>query len=94
MRDFQNYRVWENAHQLTLAVYATTVDFLREEPYGLRSEKRRSCASVPANIAEGCGHDTDADFARFLEISAGSLTPLAEERVAGDELARGTGERA
>ena len=76
MRDFQNYRVWEKAHRLTLAVYAATVDFPREEPYGLRTQIRRSCASVPANIAEGCGHDTDTDFARFLEISAGSACNL------------------
>ena len=76
MRDFQNYKVWEKAHRLTLAVYAATVDFPREGPYGLRSAIRRSCASVPANIAEGCGHDTDADFARFLEISAGSAGEL------------------
>ena len=76
MRDFQDYRVWEKVHHLALAVYAATVDFPREGPYGLRSETRSSCASVPANIANGCGRDTDADFARFLEISAGSACKL------------------
>ena len=76
MRDFKRYRVWEQAHRLTLAVYAATVGFPRDELYGLRSQIRRSCSSVPANIAEGCGRDTDADFARFLQISAGSANEL------------------
>jgi four helix bundle protein len=68
--------VWEKAHRLTLAVYAATVGFPGEELYVLTGEIRRSCSSVPANIAEGCGRDTDADFARFLQISAGSANEL------------------
>ena len=68
--------MWENAHRLTLAVYAATAGFPGDELYGLRSQIRRSCTSVPANIAEGCGRDTDADFARFLQISAGSAIEL------------------
>lgn len=68
--------MWEKAHRLTLAVYAATVGFPREELYGLTGQIRSSCTSVPANIAEGCGRDTDADFARFLQISAGSANEL------------------
>ena len=76
MRDFKKFRVWEKAHRLTLAVYAATTGFPNEELYGLTSQIRRSCSSVPANIAEGCGRDTDTDFARFVQISAGSANEL------------------
>ena len=75
MRDFRNYKVWEKAHQLTLAVYAATSSF-PEELYGLGDQMRRSCISVPANIAEGCGRDTDADLARSLQVSARSAKEL------------------
>lgn len=37
---------------------------------------RRSCSSIPMNIAEGCGRGTPADFARFLQMAMGSASEL------------------
>jgi four helix bundle protein len=76
VRDFRNYTAWDKAHRLTVEVYTATVGFPKEELYGLRSQIRRSCVSVPANIAEGCGRGSDADFAHFLHVSAGSANEL------------------
>ena len=61
---------------LTLAVYRATKQFPREEQFGLTSQMRRSAASIPASIAEGCGRDGDAEFARFCQISFGSASEL------------------
>ncbi len=44
--------------------------------YGLTSQARRSCASIPANIAEGCGRNGDAQLCRFLQIAMGSASEL------------------
>jgi four helix bundle protein len=71
MKDFKALKVWEKAHQLTLAVYKTTRTFPRDELYGLTSQIRRSCVSIAANIAEGCGRRGDAELARFLQIAMG-----------------------
>jgi four helix bundle protein len=76
MQDYKNLKVWERAHQLTLAVYHATATFPKDELYGLTSQIRRACASIPANIAEGCGRDGDAEFARFLRIARGSASEL------------------
>jgi len=76
MRDFTRLRVWERSHRLTLAVYKATMAYPKEEQYGLKSQIRRSCASVPANIAEGCGRGTNADLARFLQMALGSASEL------------------
>jgi len=74
MRDFRKQQVWEKAHHLTLEVYKATKKFPKEELYGLTSQMRRSSASIAANIAEGCGRDSSAEFARFLRIAAGSAS--------------------
>lgn len=76
MQDYRNLKVWERAHQLTLAVYTATAVFPKDELYGLTSQIRRSCSSIPANIAEGCGRDGDTEFARFLRIAMGSASEL------------------
>ena len=76
MKDFREYKVWEKSYDLTLAVYRRTASFPREELFGLTSQIRRSCASIPANIAEGCGRGSNKDFARFLQISIGSASEL------------------
>jgi len=75
-RDFRELKVWEKAHQLTLAVYKTTTNFPREELYGLTSQIRRSSASIAANIAEGCGRGGDGELGRYLQIAMGSASEL------------------
>jgi len=74
MRDFRTLQVWEKSHALTLQVYHITGSFPRDERYGLASQLRRAAASIPANIAEGCGRDGDAELNRFLQIAAGSAS--------------------
>ncbi|MCL4501230.1 MAG: four helix bundle protein [Deltaproteobacteria bacterium] len=76
MKDFRKQKVWQKSHQLTLDIYKVTGNFPREEVYGLTNQIRRSCASIPANIAEGCGRNSDADFSRFLQIAMGSAAEL------------------
>ena len=74
MRDFRKLQVWAISHDLTLRVYELTSQFPREEIYGLTNQIRRACASIPTNIAEGCGRKSPADFARFLQIAMGSAS--------------------
>jgi four helix bundle protein len=76
MKDFKELKVWKKAHKLTLAVYKGTRSFPKEELYGLTSQMRRSCSSIPANIAEGCGRSGDAELGRFLHIAMGSASEL------------------
>lgn len=76
MKDFRKLEVWGKAHLLVLGVYKATTSFPKEELYGLTSQIRRSGTSIPANIAEGCGREGDAEFSRFLQISLGSTIEL------------------
>jgi four helix bundle protein len=74
MKDFRQLKVWEKSHQLALSIYKATKSFPKEELYGLTSQIRRSSMSIPTNIAEGCGQNTDAQLARFLQIAMGSAS--------------------
>ena len=76
MKDFRELKVWEKAHHLSLEIYRFTQNFPQHEIFGLTSQARRASVSIPANIAEGCGRGSDADLARFLQISMGSASEL------------------
>jgi len=72
MQNFKELKVWEKSHQITLSIYKASAKFPKEEIYSLTNQLRRAASSIPANIAEGCGKNTQADLANFLNISLGS----------------------
>lgn len=76
MRNFRDIQVWHKAHDLTLKVYKVTKSFPREETYGLTSQMRRASYSIPTNIAEGCGRDSNIELGRFFTIAMGSASEL------------------
>ena len=76
MQNFRDLKVWNKAHAVALAAYTATERFPASERYGLTSQIRRAATSIAANIAEGCGRSSDADFARFLHVAMGSASEL------------------
>lgn len=76
MKDFRKLNVWEKSHYLTISVYKYTKTFPKDELYGLTNQIRRASVSIPANIGEGCGRDSDAELARFCHIAMGSASKL------------------
>jgi len=86
MKDFRQLKVWEKSHHLALAIYKATKVFPKEELYGLTSQIRRSSMSIPTNIAEGCGRNTDADFARFLQMAMGSASETEYQLILARDL--------
>lgn len=76
MKSYKELQVWRKAHEMTMAVYEATTTFPTQELYGLTSQLRRSAASIPANIAEGCGRRSDGEMARFLQIARGSASEV------------------
>ena len=87
MQDFRKLTVWEKGHRLTLAVYKVTARFPKDELYGLTSQIRRACASIPANIAEGCGRTGKAELGRFLQVAMGSASELEYHLLLAHDLA-------
>ena len=86
MRDFHKLMIWQRSHQLTLKVYHASKLFPNEELYGLTSQIRRAASSIPTNIAEGCGRNSNKDFAHFLQIAIGSASEVEYELLLAKEL--------
>jgi four helix bundle protein len=87
MNSFQDLTVWQKSHVLTLETYEATKGFPRDELFQLTSQMRRSVASIPTNIAEGCGRRSgDVEFRRFLEIALGSATELEYQFILARDL--------
>jgi four helix bundle protein len=73
IKSYFDLEVWQKAHELALLVFRTTERFPKTDQFGIVSQVRRSCSSVPANIAEGFGRGTTKEFLRSLQIARGEL---------------------
>jgi four helix bundle protein len=92
VKDYRSLLVWQRSHQLTLTVYSLTNQFPKDEMFGLTSQLRRASSSVPANLAEGCGRDSDAELKRFVSIAHGSASELEYFLLLASELGYVSGE--
>ena len=85
-RDFRKVMAWERAHTFTLQVYRATSSFPGDERFGLVSQMRRACASIPTNVAEGCGRSTNNELARFIDIATGSASQVEYQLLLAEDL--------
>ena len=76
MQDFRNLLVWKKAHELDMLTYRLTVDFPRDEVFGLRNSMRKTSVDIPAYIAEGCVKQNDIEFAKYLSAAMGFANRL------------------
>ena len=86
MRNFKNLKLWEEAMNMAEMVYVITEVYSKDERFNLISQSRRAATSVPSNIAEGCGYDSDAQLNRFLQIAQGSAFELETQLLLAKKL--------
>lgn len=79
IKSYRELEVWQKSMDFVEDVYKALKAFPAEEKYGLCDQIRRAAVSIPSNIAEGFGRDTNAEFARFLSIARGSLFEIATQ---------------
>jgi four helix bundle protein len=69
MHNFRQLKVWQKSRLLVKEIYIVTKGFPKEELLELTSQIRRAVISIPSNIAEGCGRNTNKDTKRFVDIA-------------------------
>lgn len=86
MHRYKELKVWQKAIDLAVEVYRITEKLSKEERFGLISQINRCVVSIPSNIAEGAGRNTNKDFDHFLGISLGSSFELDTQLVISNRL--------
>ena len=76
MQDFRNLKVWQKAHELTIAVYHTSAAFPVDERFGLTVQLRRTAVNIPTSIADGCGRGNDVELRKSLSAAMGGASQL------------------
>ena len=84
--DYRDLRVWQEAMEIVHGIYRATQDFPKQETFGLAAQMRRAAVSIPSNIAEGKGRNSQRDLARFLYQSRGSLLELETQILIAQDL--------
>ena len=86
IKDYRQLIGWQRAVELVIACYRVAGRLPVTERYGLAAQVRRAAVSVPANIAEGHGRSSPADYARCLAIARGSLMELETHLIVAQRL--------
>jgi four helix bundle protein len=76
IKTHKDLEAWKEAMALAKGIYELTKDFPKEETYGLVSQIRRAAVSIPSNLAEGAGRNSNKEFIQYLHVSLGSLAEL------------------
>jgi four helix bundle protein len=86
MTSHKDLKVWQKGIELVKSIYEITQLFPSNEQFGLVSQMRRAAVSIPSNIAEGCGRNSDKELIHFLYIALGSASELETQIIISKEL--------
>jgi len=79
MNNYRELKIWQKSMDLVEKIYRLTFSFPKEEKYGLISQIQRCAVSIPSNIAEGAGRNSNKEFRNFLGIANGSINELSTQ---------------
>tara|TARA_R110000850_G_scaffold277142_1_gene423513 strand:- start:21531 stop:21884 length:354 start_codon:yes stop_codon:yes gene_type:complete len=86
MHNYQQLKVWQKAMDIVVQCYLITTHFPSDEKYGLSNQIKRSAVSIPSNIAEGAGRNSDNELKHFLGIANGSSNELSTQLILSHKL--------
>lgn len=81
MHKLDDLIIWKKAIELTKQVYLICLELPQDEKFGLNSQIKRAAISIPSNIAEGAGRNSNKEFVHFLSIANGSSYQLINDSI-------------
>ena len=78
IRSFEDLDAFKRAYRLSLEVHRSSLEWPKEEQYGLADQARRSSKSICANLAEGWAKQAHSarEFNRFIYMAIGSCEEM------------------
>ena len=86
MHNFRELKTWQKAMHLVSDTYRLCKTFPKAEMYGLTQQLQRAAVSIPSNIAEGCGRDSDNQLCQYLDIANGSACEVETQILLAHDL--------
>ena len=86
INSYKDLLIWQKGIIQVVKAYKLVKTFPQEELYALTSQIKRASVSIPSNICEGYGRNTDKSFSHFIDISRGSLYELETQLLIAKEL--------
>ena len=81
MHKYKELKLWQKSIDLVTSIYLSTRSFPSVEKFGLVSQINRAAVSIPSNIAEGAGRNSDKEFVQFLSIAQASSYELETQLI-------------
>ena len=78
--------MWQQGIEPAAAVYKATETLPQSERFNLISQMQSAAVSIPSNIAEGCGRNSNPAFKNFLGIALGSAYELETQIILCDKV--------
>lgn len=86
IKSFTDLNAWKIGHQLVLSIYKITLDFPKEEQFGLTIQLRRATVSITSNVAEGFSRNSYKEKVQFYSMALGSLTEVQNQLLIAKDL--------
>ncbi len=86
MNNFRELKVWQKSISIVVKIYEHTKKFPSDERFNLVSQMQRAATSIPSNISEGAGRNSNKSFKYFLTISIGSAHELETQIIISNKL--------
>lgn len=86
MHQFEKLKIWQKAMDVAVHVYEITSLLPNDEKFNLIHQIKKCAVSIPSNIAEGSGRNSDKEFMHFLGIANGSTFELITQLILAKRL--------
>ena len=86
MHQFEKLKIWQKAMDIAVQVYEISSLLPNDEKFNLIHQIKKCAVSIPSNISEGSGRNSEKEFMHFLGIANGSTFELITQLILAKRL--------